>query len=79
MRLVINQASSPASGQRTYLTLAKATANFLGWRPALAGIIRKDHHVRDAIRRQVLLQVRHPITGASQDVERLAKALIASW
>ena len=79
VRLVINQSSSPANGQRTYLTLAKATANFLGWRPALAGIIRKDDHVRDAIRRQVLLQVRHPITGAAQDVERLAKALVASW
>ncbi len=79
VRVVINQASSPAAGQRTYLTLAKACATFLGRRPALAGIIRRDDHVRDAIRRQVLLQVRHPLTGAAQDVERLAKELLASW
>ena len=79
VRLVINQASSPAAGQRTYLTLAKACATFLGRRPALAGIIRRDDHVRDAIRRQMLLQVRHPITGAAQDVERLAAGLLASW
>ena len=79
VRVVINQASSPAAGQRTYLTLAKACATFLGRRPALAGIIRRDDHVRDAIRRQVLLQVRHPLTGAAQDVERLAKELLESW
>ena len=79
VRLVINQATSSGAGQRTYLTLAKASATFLGRRPALAGIIRKDDHVRDAIRRQVLLQVRHPNTGAAQDVEQLARALIASW
>ena len=79
VRVVINQASTPAAGQRTYLTLAKACATFLGRRPALAGIIRRDDHVRDAIRRQVLLQVRHPLTGAAQDVERLARELLASW
>ena len=79
VRVVINQASTPAAAQRTYLTLAKACGTFLGRRPALAGIIRRDGHVGDAIRRQVLLQVRHPITGAAQDVERLAKQLLASW
>ena len=76
VRIVVNQASTPAAGQRTYLTLAKACATFLGRRPALAGIIRRDDHVRDAIRRQMLLQVRHPISNAAQDVERLAKGLL---
>ncbi len=77
VRIVVNQASSKAAAERTYATLARASANFLGRKPPLAGVIRKDDHVRDAIRRQVLLQVRHPNTPAAQDVERLAAGLLA--
>ena len=77
VRLVVNQAKNPAAGQRTYETLARASATFLGRHPPLAGIIRRDDHVRDAIRRQVLLQVRHPNTAAVQDVTALASRLIA--
>ena len=76
VRIVVNQATSKAAGERTYATLARASTNFLGRKPALAGIIRRDDHVRDAIRRQVLLQVRHPNTPAAQDVERLAAGLL---
>ena len=76
VRVVINQASTPAAGERTYATLARASAHFLGRKPPLAGIIRKDDKVRDAIRRQVLLQVRHPICPAALDVERLAAGLL---
>jgi flagellar biosynthesis protein FlhG len=77
VRIVVNQASSEAAGRRTYTTLARACGTFLGRSPALAGIIRRDDHVRDAIRRQVLLQVRHPNSVAAQDVERLAASLLA--
>ena len=76
VRLVINQASSKAAAERTYATLARASSKFLGRKPPLAGIIRKDDHVRDAIRRQMLLQIRHPNTPAAQDVERLARGLL---
>ena len=57
-RVVVNQASSLASGQRTFATLARASRQFLGAAPLLAGIVRRDEHVRDAIRRQV------PLPGA---------------
>ncbi len=77
VRLVINQASSAAAADRTYATLARASATFLGHKPPLAGIIRRDDKVRDAIRRQVLIQVRHPSTPAVLDVERLAAGLLA--
>ncbi len=50
---------------------------FLGRSPPLAGIVRRDDKVRDAIRRQVLLQVRHPSSPAALDVERLAAGLLA--
>ena len=75
VRIVVNQASTHVGGERTYATLARASLTFLGRRPPLAGIIRRDSRVPDAIRRQVLLQVRHPNTPAAQDVERLAAGL----
>ena len=72
-RVVVNQAASPASGQRTYATLARACTQFLGHAPALAGIIRQDDRVRDAIRRQVPLLTRHPGCFAALDVVEVAR------
>ncbi len=74
-RVVVNQASTVAAGERTYATLARACAAFLGHTPPLAGIIRRDDRVRDAIRRQTPLLQRHPNAPAAADVERLASAL----
>ena len=74
-RIVINQTSSPTSGERAYATLARACTNFLGRTPPLAGIIRKDPYVNEAIRRQMLLASRHPNAQAVQDVELLAEGL----
>jgi flagellar biosynthesis protein FlhG len=73
--IVINQASGDAAGQRTYATLARACAHFLKKTPKLAGVIRRDERVRDAIRRQTLLMTRHPFCPAAADVERIA----ADW
>ena len=75
VRIVVNQASSLAAGRHCYGTLARASTSFLGSTPPLAGIIRRDNHVKDAIRRQVLLQTRHPNAPAAQDVEELAAGL----
>jgi flagellar biosynthesis protein FlhG len=76
--IIINQAATPTAGERTYTTLARACAAFLGRAPRLAGIIRRDDKVRDAIRRQTLLLDRHPNTAAAADIERLAGALLAA-
>jgi flagellar biosynthesis protein FlhG len=75
-RIVVNQASSTTAGERTYTTLARACAAFLGHTPPLAGLIRRDDRVRDAIRRQTLLLERHPNAPAAVDVERLADSLL---
>ncbi len=75
-RVVVNQASTRAEGERTYGTLSRACANFLGRTPALLGVIRHDERVRDAIRRQTLLLTRHPGCPAAQDVEAAASALL---
>jgi flagellar biosynthesis protein FlhG len=73
-RIVINQATSAAAGQQTYATLRRACAAFLHREPALAGVIRHDPKIRDAIRHQMSLLVRHPNCAAAQDVEALAQA-----
>jgi flagellar biosynthesis protein FlhG len=73
--IVVNVASTRAAGERTYRTLARACENFLGRTPACLGIIRRDPHVREAIRRQSLLLERHPGCPAAADVEALADAL----
>jgi flagellar biosynthesis protein FlhG len=74
-RIVVNQAHNRASGERTYETLRRAACTFLGHAPELAGIIRRDEHVPQAIRRQALLLTRHPTCPAAQDIEHIARML----
>ena len=74
-RIVVNQAGTPASGERTYGALARASAHFLGRTPPLAGIVRRDDRVREALRRQALLLTRHPGCPAALDVEATAAGL----
>ncbi len=74
-RLVINLCSTPAAGERTAATLTRACHAFLGRTPALAGTIRRDAHVQDAIRRQSLLLTRHPNCPASFDIEQIAAGI----
>ena len=76
-RLVVNQVTTPGAGERTAATLARACNAFLGRAPVLAGYIRRDPHVQDAIRRQAPLLVRHPNCQASLDVEAVAAGLLA--
>ncbi len=75
VRLVINQSSSLANGRRTYDVLARACNTFLGHTPGLAGIIRRDGRVGDAIRRQTTLLTRHPNAPAAEDVGRIVDNL----
>lgn len=74
-RLVINQVGTQAAGDRTAATLNRACTAFLGRAPALAGFVRRDAHVQDAIRRQTLLLTRHPNCPAGVDIERIAASL----
>jgi flagellar biosynthesis protein FlhG len=78
-RILINQAVSGLAGQRTYITLRRACMAFLRWEPLLAGVIRLDPKVRDAIRRQTPLLLRHPFTAAAQDVETLVQNCLLGW
>lgn len=75
VRVVVNMAGSPAAGLRAYETLAKAAEGFLRFRPSLAGVIRRDERVKEAIRRQALLLLRTPQSIAGHDVEHIARQL----
>jgi len=75
-RVVVNQATSRAAGERTYATLGRACTTFLGRAPALLGVVRRDERVRDAIRRQTPLLARHPNCSAAVDVEAIANGLL---
>lgn len=75
MKIVVNQADSELAGRRTYNTLLKVCENFLGLRPELAGVIRKDLHVKDTIKNQMSLLQRFPSCDASKDVVEIARLL----
>lgn len=77
IRIVVNMADSLAEGERTYNTLFKACKGFLQLTPPLAGIIRRDRRVADAIRHQTPLMTRFPTTEASLDIEKMAARIFA--
>lgn len=74
-RLVVNQATDRAEGERTWRTLDRACRTFLGSGLPLAGIIRRDARVPEAIRRQTPLLTRHPGSAAADDVRAVAAGL----
>lgn len=73
MRVVVNMAATMNEGQKTYETIKKAAESFLGYSPPLAGIIRRDVKVREAIRNQTPLLTRSPGSDAATDVDAIAK------
>ncbi|HAX91576.1 MAG TPA: cobyrinic acid a,c-diamide synthase, partial [Rhodospirillaceae bacterium] len=60
MKIVINMAASANDGLKTYETINKASETFLKYSPPMAGVIRRDSKVRDAIRAQTPLLTRSP-------------------
>lgn len=73
IQIVINMAQSKIEGEKTYNTILKACENFLKLRPPMAGMVRRDAKVRDAIRAQVPLLIRSPNSEAAEDVEAVAR------
>ena len=74
-RLVVNQAADRAAGERTWRSLDRACASFLGGGVALAGVLRRDPRVPDAIRHQAPFLSRHPAGPLASDVEALRAAI----
>jgi flagellar biosynthesis protein FlhG len=74
-QIVVNQVASHGVGRRTYEGLLCVCEHFLGLRPELAGIVRQDARVPEAIRQQAPFLLRSPISPAAQDIEALARHL----
>jgi flagellar biosynthesis protein FlhG len=72
LRVVVNMAVNANDGQKTYETIKKACENFLHYLPPLAGIVRRDPKVREAIRAQTALLIRSPASDAANDVDAIA-------
>ena len=75
IRIVVNMAATARDGERTYAKLLNAAQGFLNLSPALAGVVRRDERVRDAIRHQTSLLTRHPMADAAVDAEAIVALL----
>ena len=78
LEVVVNLAANHEAGRRTHEGLQRVCAHFLGLSPPLAGVLRRDPRVVDAIRHQSPLLLRHPASPAARDVEALARRLQAA-
>ena len=66
LRIVVNMAHSRREGEADLQTpCSRACQSFLSLTPPLAGIVRHDRHVREAIRAQVPLLTRSPASEAA--------------
>ena len=72
-QLVVNQVASHGIGWRTYEGVARVCERFLGVRPELAGTVRHDPRVAEAIRQQVPFLVRSRTSPAARNVDPLAR------
>ena len=75
VRIVVNMANDHRHGEHTYQTLLRACEHFLKITPTLAGIVRRDPHVSEAIRHQTSLFTRHPNCNAAVDVTAIAERI----
>jgi flagellar biosynthesis protein FlhG len=76
LELVINLAESQEAGRETHAGLQRVCAHFLQLRPPLAGVLRRDPRVAEAIRHQTPFLLRHPGSPTASDVEALARHLL---
>lgn len=75
--IAVNQATTLKEGEKTYEAISKACATFLKFTPPLAGIIRRDPKVKEAIRFQTPLVMKYPSCTAATDAAALAVKIMA--
>jgi len=76
LSVVVNNVASRKEGEKAFEAIKRACEGFLKISPPLAGIIRNDSKVVDAIRSQTPLLMRHPQSNAASDVKTLAASII---
>jgi len=78
LRIVVNMAQTQREGERTYGILLKACREFLKIEPELGGIVRRDPHVRECIRKQTSVLTRFPNSEAAMVVRAKVNKLLRS-
>lgn len=73
--IVVNNVASKKDGEKVYEAIKRAAEGFLKISPPLAGIIKSDTKVVDAIRAQMPLLARHPQSEAAAAIMTLAGRL----
>jgi flagellar biosynthesis protein FlhG len=76
LRIIVNMAETREEGEKAYKTLLKACQSFLKLSPPLAGIIRRDKKVSEAIRQQQPILSYSPRSEAAQDLRAIAAVLV---
>lgn len=74
--VVVNMVEKRLTGRRVFDHLAKVCEEHLKVRPSLAGMIRRDPRVADAIRAQTPLPLRHPQADAVEDAISVLQGLL---
>lgn len=77
--VAVNMVADEAEGRRTHAALERACIKFLGLKPPLAGIVRRDPKVRAAIRAQTPFLTRNPGAPAAVGISALAGGLDAAF
>lgn len=77
IHVVVNMATTPQDGERTYSTLSKACQTFLKMTPPSLGYVRQDRKVKDSIRAQTPYLTKFPNGEAAMDIEGLAEKVTA--
>jgi len=73
--VVVNNAPDAVSASRAYDTFKRTCECFLGIRPILAGVVRRDAAVPEAVRAQTPVSVKFPTSKACADLDALATGL----
>jgi flagellar biosynthesis protein FlhG len=76
LRVVVNMAQNRNEGDKTFDTLLNACRKFLRQSPKLAGIVRRDLKVREAIKTQTPIMLRSPNADAATDIAAIAQRIV---
>lgn len=77
IQIIVNMAENQREGLKTYNAIQNACESFLKFTPRLAGIIRRDPKVKEAIRSQKPILLKNTKSMAAADVAALAVKLMA--
>lgn len=76
VEVIVNMAQDHAEGRKTASTLIRAAQGFLNLELPVAGVLRRDPKVREAIRRQQSFLARYPQSPAAADVSAMADDIV---